>query len=94
MKKKIDIEWGEVDIYVDGQKVLEIGQVSDNDTVNLFLSAPGGHILQSMISGEDPTHPCTHEVITERVERKKGQKKTRKQELLDKFIDHSKSLNW
>lgn len=66
MKKWIEIGGGEVDIYVDGQKVLEIGQVSDSDTVNLFLSAPGGDILGSMINEYDPTHPFTHEVITER----------------------------
>ncbi len=94
MRKWIEIDGGEVDIYVNGQKVLEIGQVSDNDTVNLFLSAPGGHILQSMISGEYPEHPCTHEVITERTKRKKGKNKAQKQKLLDKFIKHSKSLSW
>jgi len=66
MKKWIEIGGGEVDILVNGQKVLEIGQVSDNDTVNLFLSAPGGDVLRSMINEYDPAHPCTHEVIVER----------------------------
>ena len=34
---KIDIEDGDIDILVDGQQILHIGQVSDSDVVNLFL---------------------------------------------------------
>jgi hypothetical protein len=33
----IEIGGFDINIYVDGQKVLHIGQVSDDDTINLFL---------------------------------------------------------
>ena len=36
-KHVVDIGGKDIDIYVDGQKVLHIGQVSDDDTINLFL---------------------------------------------------------
>ena len=71
MKKSvIDIGWGDADIYVDGQKVLHIGQVSDDDTINLFLEpTENGAILDSIISEHHPEHPCTHEVLVHRKKR-------------------------
>lgn len=65
MKKKIDIESEGVIIYVDGQEILEIGQVSDENTINLFLY-PSGDLIKSIIYTEDPSPKCTHEIIVER----------------------------
>ena len=63
----IDIGGKDIDIYVDGQKVLHIGQVSDSEVVNLFLEpAENGSILGSIIKEEHPDHPCTHELLIER----------------------------
>jgi len=66
---KIDahIGSGDMDIYVEGQLVLHIGQVSDNDTINLFFY-PKGTIIESMIHQEDPTNECTHELLVARKE--------------------------
>lgn len=64
-RPSVDISDGELDVYVDGQKVLRIGQVSDDNVINLFL-CPKGKILMSLISGEKPEHPCTHELIATR----------------------------
>jgi len=70
-KNIIDIGHGEIDIYVDGQKALTVGQVSDENTINLFLEAGGkGTILNSIISEHYPDHPCTHEVLVHRKGRK------------------------
>ena len=67
--KKIYIEHEEVDLYVDGQLVLHIGQVSDDDVVNLFLYPMGdGSIFESIIHKEHPDHGCTHELICSRKE--------------------------
>ena len=68
--KKIDIGCGDLDLYVDGQPILHIGQVSDDEVVNLFLYPKDGVILESLIHQEDPEHGCTHEVLTNR---KKGE---------------------
>jgi hypothetical protein len=65
--KKIDIGQGDADIYVDGQLVLQIGQVSDEDTINLFLyPKSGGEILESLLHQEDCKNSCTHEVLIPR----------------------------
>ena len=47
--KVIDIEDDSVDIYVDGQLVLHIGQVSDDKTINLFLY-PSMGLMMGIIS--------------------------------------------
>lgn len=61
----VDIEDGDLDIYVDGQLVLHIGQVSDDDTINLFLY-PKGNLIKSLMSEEDSDSECTHEILAER----------------------------
>ena len=66
-KRIIDIEGGDLDIYVDKQWVLHIGQVSDDEVINLFFY-PRGHILESMMHQEDPTNECTHELLVTRKE--------------------------
>lgn len=63
---KIDIKHGGLDILVDGILVLHIGQVSDDETINLFLY-PKGRIIESLMSQNDPTAKCTHEILLERV---------------------------
>lgn len=65
MKKSIDIGYGELDIYVDGKLVLHIGQVSDEQTINLFLY-PKGELIKSIMSEENPKSKCTHEILLER----------------------------
>jgi len=60
-KSIIDIGWGDADIYVEGQLILHIGQVSDNDTINLFLY-PEGKLVKSI--NEDSK--CTHEILSQR----------------------------
>jgi len=40
-KTIIDIGWKGLDIYVEGQKVLHIGQVSDDNVINLFFKPEG-----------------------------------------------------
>ena len=64
-KKKIDIKYGELDVYVDGQLVLHIGQVSDDNTINLFLY-PKGDIVESIMHQENSNSKCTHELLVER----------------------------
>ena len=68
--KKIDIDYDDLDLYVDGQLVLHIGQVSDNEVVNLFFYQKDGDILESIIHQEDPEHGCTHELLCQRKEMK------------------------
>ena len=48
----IDIGYDDLDIYVDGKLVLHIGQVSDDNTVNLFFY-PKGEIIESIMHQED-----------------------------------------
>ena len=59
---RIDIKWRDLDIYCDGQLVLHIGQVSDKDTINLFLYPEGSGVVESV--NEDPR--CTHEILVKR----------------------------
>jgi hypothetical protein len=68
--KKIDIGCGDLDLCVDGQLILHIGQVSDDEVVNLYLYPKDGGIVESLIYQMDPDHGCTHEVLTNR---KKGE---------------------
>ena len=63
--KSIDMEGDDLDVYVDGHLVLHIGQVSDKETINLFLY-PMGFMDESMIHREDPSNRCTHEILYER----------------------------
>ena len=65
MMRRIDIGYEDLDIYVDGKLVLHIGQVSDDETINLFLY-PKGELIESVMHQEDPSHACTHEIIMER----------------------------
>ena len=65
-KKIVDIGHGDLDIYVDGQFVLHIGQVSDDEVVNLFFYPQNGDIVKSIMSEEDPDSECTHELLCER----------------------------
>ena len=62
---KIDIENGDIDILVDGQQILHIGQVSDSDVVNLFLYSEGD-LIESLMHKDDSTCKCTHEILVER----------------------------
>jgi hypothetical protein len=64
--KKIDIKYEDLDIYVDGQLVLHIGQVSDEDTINLFFY-PKGNIIESIMHQEDNDAECTHELLSKRI---------------------------
>lgn len=66
--KKIDIDHDDLDLYVDGQLVLHIGQVSDDETINLYLYPQKGNIFESIIYQEDPDHGCTHELLCVRRE--------------------------
>ena len=61
----IDIKSGDLDIYVYGQLILHIGQVSDGDVINIFLY-PEGDIIKSMLSEDNPKSKCTHEIIRNR----------------------------
>uniref|UniRef100_A0A6M3J9T4 Uncharacterized protein n=1 Tax=viral metagenome TaxID=1070528 RepID=A0A6M3J9T4_9ZZZZ len=65
MKRSVDIEHEDIDILVDGELVLHIGQVSDEDTINLFLY-PEGDLVESLMHQERPDSRCTHEIIMER----------------------------
>ncbi len=71
-KMKIDLEFEDIDILVDGQQILHIGQVSDGEVVNLFLY-PEGCIIESMMHAEDINSNCTHEILT--VRKKKNEPK-------------------
>ncbi len=64
---KIDIKHGDIDILVDGQRVLHIGQVSDDEVVNLFLYPEAkGCIIESIMHKENNNSRCTHELLIER----------------------------
>ena len=62
IKTIVDIGYGDIDIYVDGELVLHIGQISDNETINFFLY-PEGDLIESIIHKEKPNSACTHEII-------------------------------
>ena len=64
----IDIKGGDLDIYVDGQSVLYISQVSDDDCINLFFY-PGKNaiFIKSIISKECPDNDCKYELIVNRI---------------------------
>lgn len=64
-KRTIDIGWGDLDITVEGKLVLHIGQVSDDETINLFLY-PQGELVESVLSKEEPDSRCTHEILLPR----------------------------
>ena len=64
-KTIVDIKGGDLDIYVDKQLILHIGQVSDDEVVNLFFY-PKGDIVESMMHQENPTSECTHELLVNR----------------------------
>lgn len=63
---EIDIKHGDIDIKVGGQLVLHIGQVSDEDTINLFMYPEGSGLVESIIHKHDPTESCTHEILVPR----------------------------
>lgn len=65
-KTIVDIGYGDIDIYVYGELVLHIGQVSDEEIINLFLY-PKGDIIRSLINEDDPDNECTHEILKKRV---------------------------
>ena len=65
-KKVIDIGYGDLDIYVDGELVLHIGQVSDDEVINLFLYPEGCDLVESLMHQEDSSSKCTHEVLKKR----------------------------
>jgi hypothetical protein len=64
-KTTVDIGYGDLDIYVDGQLALHIGQVSDDKIINLFIY-PKGDIVKSILSEENPDSECTHEILIPR----------------------------
>lgn len=59
---KIDIKHEDIDLWVDGQQVLHIGQVSDDDVINLFLY-PSGVLVESIMHQENKDSRCTHEIL-------------------------------
>jgi len=61
-KTIVDIVYGDADIYVDGQLVLHIGQVSDENIINLFLYPEG-----SLIESTNKESRCTHEILVPRI---------------------------
>ena len=61
----VDIGEGEIDIFVDDQLVLHIGQTSDKETINLFLY-PEGALEESIMHKEDSDSACTHEILIPR----------------------------
>lgn len=65
-KTIVDIGGGDIDIYVNGQLVLHIGQVSDDECINLFFCLEG-EIVESMIHKEDPTNDCKYELLAKRL---------------------------
>ncbi len=65
----IDIKGQDFDLYVDGQLVLHVGQVSDDETVNLFFYPKDGNIVESIMHEFNNEANCTHELLAER---KKG----------------------
>lgn len=62
----IDIKSGELDVYVDGKFLLHIGQVSDDETINLFLYPKGSGIIESLMHKENVSCDCTHEILIQR----------------------------
>ena len=57
---KLDIDWGEAIIYVDGIEALKVCQVFDGEVIDLYI-APGLHTyLGKSISGS----LSSHELIT------------------------------
>jgi hypothetical protein len=64
--KKIEMGNRELDIYVDGQLVLNIDQVSDENTINLFLYPKDACICESLLHEEDANNECTHELLARR----------------------------
>lgn len=64
---EIDIKCNEIVVLVDGKKVLHIGQVSDDETINLFLEPlSGGMIEESVMHQENKNSECTHELLCNR----------------------------
>lgn len=61
--ERIDIDWGDLDVYVEGQLILKIGQTSDDDTINLFLKGEGSGVVDTVT--EDKQY-FTHEIIVDR----------------------------
>ena len=67
MKKIVDIrDESGIDIYVDKQLVLQIGQVSDDEVINLYFYPQDGNIFESQLNIEEPEHGCTHELLVNR----------------------------
>jgi len=65
-KSVISNDGDDLDVYVDGQLVLRIGQVSDDEVINLFFYPKGGNIIESMMHRESSDHGCTHELLCKR----------------------------
>lgn len=63
--KTVDIKDTDIDICVDGQSILYISQVSNKETINLFLY-PRDDIVESIIHKKDVKAKCTHEIIVKR----------------------------
>jgi len=61
-KQIVEIEHGDLDIYVDKQFVLHIGQVSTDEVINLYFYPQHGDIFESELSKEVSDHECTHEL--------------------------------
>ncbi len=61
---------GGIDIFCHGQLVLNIGETSDVDTINLFLTPFDGHIINTP-KMDDFNPKWTHEVLTNRNEESK-----------------------
>ena len=63
MAIELHIEHDDFDLFVDGQKVLHIGQVSDENTINLFFYPEKATIVESIMHKEDKDSECTHELL-------------------------------
>lgn len=70
---RIDIEHECIDIMVDGQQILHIAQVSDKETINLFLY-PEGDLVESMVCKEGEDNSCTHKILVSRKPKEQGVK--------------------
>ena len=69
---KIELRDGDdLNVYVEDQLVLRIGQVSDDEVINLYFYPKDGNIVKSMLCQEDPGHGCTHELLCGRKSVKK-----------------------
>ncbi len=64
---KVEIGGGDLDVFVDGQLILHIGQVSDNEVVHLFLYPQGDLIKADHVLGG-----LTHELIVARKPKKES----------------------